>query len=131
MSDLKQARKLLLAAHRDLQALTGMLDFEQFADEIFGFHVQQAAEKSLKAWLAGLGDVYPYTHDLRALMQRLENLDCSVIAEFRSLLEFTAFAVQFRYGLVDTLDEPIDRKGAIAQVQSLYTTVETVLNSTP
>jgi len=45
----KQAKTLLHAAWRDLQALTGMLDAELFVDEIFGFHVQQAAEKALKA----------------------------------------------------------------------------------
>ena len=36
MSDLKKARALLDAAHRDLQALRGMLDSEFFAEEIFG-----------------------------------------------------------------------------------------------
>jgi hypothetical protein len=40
MSDLEEATTLLRAAHRDLQALAGMMDCEVFADEIFGFHVQ-------------------------------------------------------------------------------------------
>jgi HEPN domain-containing protein len=34
-------------------------DVEVFADEIFGFHVQQAAEKLFKAWIALLGEEYP------------------------------------------------------------------------
>ena len=45
MSDVKQARTLVGAATRDLLAIRGMSDPEVFADEIFGFHVQQAAEK--------------------------------------------------------------------------------------
>ena len=45
MSDIKQARTLFGAATRDLVAIRGMFDPEVFADEIFGFHVQQAAEK--------------------------------------------------------------------------------------
>ncbi len=49
MSDLLQARTLMAAAHRDLKALTGMLDADIFEDEIFGSRVQQAAEKTLKA----------------------------------------------------------------------------------
>ena len=49
MSDLKQARVLLRAEERDISALHGMADAVVFADEIFGFHVQQAAEKLLKA----------------------------------------------------------------------------------
>jgi HEPN domain-containing protein len=120
MSGLEEAVTLLQAAQRDLQALTGMLDREVFADEIFGFHGQQAVEKSLKAWLAALGDAYPYTHDLMSLMQRIEGLGYPVLAEFEPLLEFTLYAVQFRYGFMDTLDEPPDREGAIALVSSLY-----------
>ncbi|MDE0239275.1 MAG: hypothetical protein OXQ84_03605 [bacterium] len=52
MSDLEQARELVGAAQKDISALRGMGDATVFADEFFGFHVQQAAEKLLKAWLA-------------------------------------------------------------------------------
>ena len=52
MSDLDKARTLLEAAERDLRALRGMSDPMVFADEIVGFHAQQAAEKLLKACLA-------------------------------------------------------------------------------
>lgn len=114
MSDLEEATILLQAAHRDLQALTGMLNREVFADEIFGFHVQQAVEKSLKAWLTVLGDAYPYTHDLMSLMRRVEGLGGQVLTEFEPLLGFTLYAVQFRYGFVDTLDEPLNREEWIA-----------------
>ncbi|MFQ4134717.1 HEPN domain-containing protein [Nodosilinea sp. PGN35] len=95
MSDLKQAKTLLLAGHRDLRALKGMLNQEVFADEIFGFHIQQAAEKAIKAWLAAIGDVFPYTHDLGTLLQRLEARGYDV-SEFWELLEFTPYALQFR-----------------------------------
>lgn len=40
MADLEQARAMLRMAHKDFNALTGMLDHALFADEIFGFHVQ-------------------------------------------------------------------------------------------
>ena len=52
MSDPRQARVLLEAAEFDVSALRGMGDAAVFADAVFGFHVQQAAEKSFKAWLA-------------------------------------------------------------------------------
>ena len=55
MSDPKQARVLLEAAERDYSALCGMGDATIFADEIFGFHVQQALEKSLKPCLLYMG----------------------------------------------------------------------------
>ena len=52
MSDLKQARVLLTAAERDISALRGMADAAVFADEIFGFHAQQAAGRypCLRKW---------------------------------------------------------------------------------
>lgn len=49
MPDTEAARLILAVAHRDLQALTNMLDAEAFPAEIFGFHAQQAVEKTLKA----------------------------------------------------------------------------------
>ena len=57
MSDVKQARALVEAAGRDIAALQAMHDADVFADEIFGFHIQQASEKLLKARLATLGEV--------------------------------------------------------------------------
>jgi hypothetical protein len=36
-------------AGKALQALQGMIDVHTFANEIFGFHAQQAVEKALKA----------------------------------------------------------------------------------
>ena len=49
MKDLEQAQILLTVAQRDLSAFAGMGDVAVFADEIFGFLVQQAAEKLFKA----------------------------------------------------------------------------------
>jgi HEPN domain-containing protein len=126
MSNLNKARALLEAAHRDLKALTGMLDSEVFAEEIFGFHVQQAAEKALKAWLELLGEVFPYTHDLGVLLQKLENRGYEV-TEFWDLLDFNLFAVQLRYDSLHGLDEPIDRQDAIEKVRDLYGVVDAAI----
>ncbi len=45
MLDLDDARELLAAADRDLSALRGMEDTTVFADEIAGFHAQQAVQR--------------------------------------------------------------------------------------
>ena len=92
MSDLKQARVLLMSAERDISALRGMADAAVFADEIFGFHAQQAAEKLLKAWLALLGETYPTTHDLARLLAMLRESDVEA-TRFNELVEYTPFAV--------------------------------------
>ena len=118
MSDLKQARVLLMSAERDISALRGMADAAVFADEIFGFHAQQAAEKLLKAWLALLGETYPTTHDLARLVTMLR--ESSVEAtRFNELVEYTPFAVQFRYAPGDLSARPLDRDTAIERVEAL------------
>ena len=117
MSDLKQARVLLMSAERDISALRGMADVAVFADEIFGFHAQQAAEKLLKAWLALLGETYPTTHDLARLLAMLRARDVEA-TRFNELVEYTPFAVQFRYAPGDLSARPLDRDTAIERVEA-------------
>jgi HEPN domain-containing protein len=118
MKDLKQAKAMLGMANKDLKALEGMKSHEFFDDEIFGFHVQQAIEKALKAWLALLGVEYPYTHDLAVLLHRLaehgQNVECRW-----ELVEYGSFAVQFRYEAYPGNDAPLDRATAIRQARGL------------
>lgn len=72
MAERDTSRVLLEAALRDLRALRAMGNPTTFADKVFGFHAQQAAEKLLKAWLDHFGHQYPLTHSLA--LQRLERL---------------------------------------------------------
>ena len=118
MSDPKCARMLLQAAERDLEALQVMRRSDKVSDEVFGFHVQQAAEKSLKAWLASLGEVYPLTHNLDLLLDLLEYRGIAT-KPFRKLSDFTPYAVEFRYAGMDSSAESIDRKSAVTLVESL------------
>lgn len=128
MSDLKEACTLIGAAERDISALRGMHDTDVFADEIFGFHVQQAAEKLLKAWLALLGEVYPLTHDLDLLLDLLQKR-ASDSTRFRNLVEFVPYAVQFRYD-VDPDPEALDRVSALQGVEDLLKHVRQRLTET-
>lgn len=72
MNDIEQAQSLLRMAQMDLNALMGMGNNALFADEIFGFHAQQAIEKALKAWLSARGVEFPLTHELTRLLNLLE-----------------------------------------------------------
>ena len=56
MSDLKCAEAMLAAAERDFLTLRSMSD--EAPEESFGFHLQQATEKALKAWIAARGEQY-------------------------------------------------------------------------
>lgn len=131
MADFEHARVMLRMAHKDFNALTGMLDKALFADEIFGFHVQQAIEKALKAWLCAYGIAYPPTHDLARLLTLLERAGADV-EQFWPLVQFTIFAVQARYedGLAD-LDEPLERVVDIENVRTLLAATEKVIAENP
>ena len=117
MNGLEEARTLIGAAERDISALRGMDDADVFADEIFGYHVQQAAEKLFKAWLALLSEVYPLTHDLDLLLDLLQERAADT-ARFRSLVEFVPYAVQFRYD-INPDPETLDRESALQHVEDL------------
>jgi hypothetical protein len=123
MSAHDHAKELLLMAGKDRDALRGMLGNPLFADEIFGFHAQQAIEKSLKAWLAIQSIDFPLTHDLSRLLGLLEEAG-SDVDPFWPLVEFTVFAVQARYeaGLMES-ETPLDRTGVLAEVEQLLATV--------
>ena len=98
MSPTDSARELLELAERDYQAALILAHADNPQTDAAGFHLQQAVEKSLKAWLALKGVDYPRTHDLNPLLGLLEDQG-ERIDPFWSLLELNSFAVQFRYEL--------------------------------
>lgn len=118
MSDVKQARALVEAAGRDIAALRGMRDANIFANEIFGFHAQQAAEKLLKAWLALLGEVYPLTHNLELLLALLEEHGAAT-KQFEPLVEYTPYASRIRYESTEPSTKPVDRAVALRYIETL------------
>lgn len=96
-------------------------------DRIFGFHAQQAAEKALKSWMAVLGLKYPLTHQIRVLLEGLEEAGQNVPKDFWSLERLTAFALQIRYGgfLDGTLK--LDRDTVLREVAALLANVEGIV----
>ena len=130
MKDLEQAMSLLRVAERDYRALCGMEDAAVFSTEIFGFHVQQAVEKALKAWLCCLGVPFPRTHDLDELGALLEETGQEVPEFLDTLLEFTDFAVAFRYEAFPDLQGDIDRRDTIDGIGRLLEHVRRILTQT-
>ena len=117
MSDPKFARASLDTAEQHVHALRALLAATEVGDGVFGFHVQQAAEKSLRAWLALLGVKFPLTHDLGALVALLqEQVDATA---FLPLTAYTPFNVQYRYHATE-VDTTIDRPAALRQVEALW-----------
>lgn len=123
-----EARQLLAAARNDWRAMEGMADPGVFADEIFGFHAQQAVEKALKAWLALLDIEYPRTHDLSLLLNILQDHGQSV-ASLYEMIELNAYAVQYRYEAFDAVGDPLDRKAVNIRVKELLRVIQTKIPS--
>ena len=110
-----ESARMIDLARRDLRATQGMaVDTLSFTDEIFGFHAQQAVEKACKAWLCGLGIVYPKTHDLDLLFHLLSESGAKVPVEYEELLDLVDFSVQYRYEAFEEL--PIDRRETVLLV---------------
>ena len=118
MSGPDDARALMGAAERDLRALRGMEDAVVFADEIAGFHAQQAAEKLFKVWLILLGEPYPMTHDLDHLLRLVERREPEA-TRLEDLIEYNPYAVQLRYGSFEGEAAPIDRQEAVRRLEAL------------
>ena len=111
----EESARMMELARRDLRAAQGMAgDTVAFTDEIFGFHAQQAVEKACKAWMCGLGVVYPKTHDLDLLFHLLSESGVRVPMEYEALLDLVDFSVQYRYEAFDEL--PIDRRNTLLLV---------------
>jgi HEPN domain-containing protein len=105
------ARLLLQKANQDLALVETVQAIQEIADEIVGFHVQQAIEKAIKAVLTRLGVAYEYTHDLSLLYQQVEDAFVDPPAPRDAVEEMTFFAVQFRYTLFEEQD--FDREAGV------------------
>lgn len=126
MNSTDHAKLLLLMASKDIKALDLMIMPESVDDEIFGFHAQQAVEKTLKAWISLAGGAYAKNHDLSMLLLTLHGLGCD-IEKLKDLISLNAFAAQFRYEALEPDDEPLDRQETRAQVQYAFDTVQAML----
>jgi HEPN domain-containing protein len=84
-------------------------------------------EKALKAWLSLSGIEYPWTHDLEQLFALLEQCGETIPDNFRSLVELTDFAVQFRYEAFEGPDSEVDRMQVIDRVTELIKHVDDLL----
>ena len=128
MNEVDEARAMLSMAEKNLRALKGMDDATVFYDEIFGFHVQQTIAKSLKAWIIAIGVEFPFIHTLARLLAILEENGCDV-ESFWDLVEYTPYAVNFRYDAAEMTDDPLDRPDASEKAQRLYDHVRKIIDT--
>jgi HEPN domain-containing protein len=90
------AVRYLRIAQADLDEARRMVELSGFRDSSIGFLLQQACEKALKSWIHSRGGMAPFTHDLVALMDWLEESGTDM-SPFERIADLTFFAVQTRY----------------------------------
>ena len=123
MSNHEHAQMMLVMAEKDFDAIQLMLGNPRFSEEVFGFHAQQAVEKALKTWLTLQDCEYPKTHDLRSLVALFQNA-ADLPMRFRSLLNLSAFGVEFRYHPYEASDSPLNRPELARLIEDLISHVK-------
>lgn len=110
MTSRDHALVLLRKATDDATAARKFAEDGEIADAVVGFHAQQAVEKALKAVLSADELTYPWTHDLRYLVELLGQAGRQPPGGFREIERLSPWAAEFRYG--DSIDSELDRRAA-------------------
>ncbi len=84
------------------------------------FHCQQAAEKSMKGFLAAHEQVFRKTHDLDELGRKCENIDPSLTSTLTTARDLTVFAWEFRYPGDTEIPSEREAKEALGTAQSVF-----------
>jgi HEPN domain-containing protein len=123
MSPREQGEMLMRKAAADEALVDKVLDDPDIANDLVGYHCQQAVEKLLKSRLVELGVNYPKTHNLLALVELLEDQGKQLPPELADLDSLTPYATIYRYE-----DPPqvgaFDRKMAREFIRGLRAWVE-------
>ena len=97
MSPREQGQMLVRKAAADEALVEKVIDDRAIANELIGYHCQQAVEKLLKARLADLGVNYPKTHNLLTLVELLEDQGKQLPSDLTDLDQLTPYATIYRY----------------------------------
>ena len=74
-ADLEIAKQWLAKARNDLLNADNNLKSQEIPFDTVCFHCQQAAEKTLKAYLVAQGKPYPVSHDLLHVLEQILPVD--------------------------------------------------------
>lgn len=130
MKPLDRPEMLMAKAAEDEALVAASVDNPAISDAIVGFHLQQAAEKLLKALLARRGVAYRRTHDLFELFGLLSASGLPLSNRLLRIGLYTPYAVEFRYDEPD-LEAKLDRPAALALLRELRQWAETKMPPSP
>ncbi len=114
MEFLKQYEVLFKKAKTDLKVAKNLLeDFENGDEEldleVIVFHLQQSAEKCLKALLAYNSIHFTKTHNIKELIKQIKINNIAIIENIELLIPLTYYAVEGRYAIINDDLEDSDK----------------------
>jgi len=112
------AKAFVTKAREDEVLVTKVVDDSEISDDLFGFHIQQAVEKYVKAVLAVQQSRPKQTHDLAALLEEVRDQGIDVPDEVLAAAAWTPYAVRNRYPFLGAAPS-IDRRAAIELVRAV------------
>jgi len=118
-----ETRAWLVRAERDLAAATYELTAEPPFVEDIVFHAQQAAEKTLKAFLTWHGMAFRKTHSLEELGEQCIGIDPDLKAAVDLAVPLTAYAWMFRYPGEPEAPTREEAEGALGTARQVFETV--------
>lgn len=117
-------RRLVLGwlskAEDDLQVARLLIAEENRLYAAGMYHCQQAAEKSLKAWLTCRDIIFPKTHDLEALLHLCRTQEPGFSAYTGHARDLTPLATEFRYPGDGLSPEPARAREALGQATEIF-----------
>jgi len=108
----KEAEVLLIKAAED----ESVVQLPGIPDGPFGFHIQQAVEKLLKALLCQLAVKYRRSHDLEYLVTLLHDRGETIPTGIVDISQLDSYGVAYRYDAIPEV-EILDRAAAIETVR--------------
>jgi HEPN domain-containing protein len=120
---LEDTRDWLVKAARDLRAADVLLASAEPLSDAAAFHAQQAAEKSLKAFLHWHDVPFRKTHELEELGRACTELDSTLGEVVERVLDLTPFAWRFRYPGDPSQPDPDEVRDALERSRSAHVAV--------
>lgn len=95
--EIKIAKQWLAKAKNDLLNADNNLKADEVPYDTVCFHCRQSAEKLLKAYLVGMGESYPISHDLFLILEKVLFIDNDAGSLRDALSILMPYAVEVRY----------------------------------
>jgi HEPN domain-containing protein len=115
-------RDWLTRADHDLRSARALASLADPLLDTAIYHCQQAAEKSMKAWLQGQDEPFPKTHDVADLVKRSAESNPEFAKLDKAAAVLTPYASAFRYP--GGADEPMPTREefdeALKYAQAIY-----------